>query len=303
MERFINGDWELAAYLVTGGAGFIGSHLVEALSASGHEVTVLDNLSSGDKKNIELLLGTKVNFVEGDIRDKTLLDKLVQNCDGVFHLAALVSVPESIKNPLDSFSVNLQGTLNVFESCKGREQIRIVFASSAAVYGNIEQLPIQEGATGNPLSPYGLHKLMCEKHAELYAKLYNVNSVGLRFFNVFGPRQDPSSPYSGVISIFIDRLVKGTAPVIYGDGGQTRDFVYVADVVQALVKAMDSQKQGFEVFNVGRGEGISINMLFEILRGIVGTKLSAEFEPARNGEIHTSLADISKIGSALGYSA
>lgn len=293
----------LETYLVTGGAGFIGSHLVGALSVAGHKVTVLDNLSSGHKRNIEPFFGPSVRFVEGDIRNAALVEQLAQDCSGVFHLAALVSVPQSIQRPIDSFEINLQGTLNVFEICRKQKDTRVVFASSAAVYGNAKEHPVEESAVGIPLSPYGLHKLMCEQHAELFANLYNVNSVGMRFFNVYGPRQDPSSPYSGVISIFIDRLRRGLAPTIYGDGSQTRDFVYVGDVVQALIKAMNSKKQGFAAYNVGRGESVTINMLWQILCDVVGTNLPAELGPAREGEIHTSLANISKIEAELGYKA
>ncbi|WP_138517745.1 NAD-dependent epimerase/dehydratase family protein [Limnobacter alexandrii] len=289
--------------MVTGGAGFIGSHLVEALSLTGHSVTVLDNLSSGHKKNVETFVSNRVKFVEGDIRDTALLDQLVKNCDGIFHLAALVSVPQSIEQPKDSFEINLQGTLNVLECCRKQPHVRLVFASSAAVYGDTKICPVKETIVGIPLSPYGLHKWMCEEQAGLYAALYSVNSVGLRFFNVFGPRQDPSSPYSGVISIFIDRLRRGQAPTIFGDGSQTRDFVYVGDVVQALIKAMNSKKQGFAAYNVGRGESVTINMLWKILCNVVGADLPAKFGPAREGEIHTSLANISKIEMELGYAA
>lgn len=296
-------EYKLAHYLVTGGAGFIGSHLVETLSLAGHHVTVLDNLSSGHKKNIESFIGANVNFVEGDVRDANLLEQVALGCTGVFHLAALVSVPQSIERPNDSFDINLLGTLNILECCRKQKGTRMVFASSAAVYGDVNQHPVKEATQGTPLSPYGLHKWMCEEQADLYARLYNVHSTGLRFFNVFGPRQDPSSPYSGVISIFIDRIRRGLAPTIYGDGSQTRDFVYVSDVVQALIKAMNSEISGFAAYNVGRGESVTINKLWEILCESLGTKLPAKFGPAREGEIHTSLANISKIESALGYSA
>lgn len=276
---------------------------MEALSLAGHNVTVLDNLSSGHRKNIEPFIGPRVRFVEGDIRNAALLEQLAQGCAGVFHLAALVSVPESIQRPADSFEINLQGTIHVLESCRKQKGTRVVFASSAAVYGNVEEHPVKETTAGTPLSPYGLHKWMCEEQASLYAGLYDVNSVGLRFFNVFGPRQDPSSPYSGVISIFIDRLSRGLAPTIYGDGSQTRDFVYVGDIVQALIKAMNSENQGFAAYNVGRGKSVTINMLWQILCEVAGTRLQAEFGPARDGEIHTSLANISKIETELDYEA
>lgn len=291
----------MAHYLITGGAGFIGSHLAENLHASGHRVTILDNLSSGHRHNIESLLGTNVQFVEGDIRDRELVCRLMANCDGAFHLAALVSVPQSISHPEDSFSINLQGTLNLFEASRNQKRQKIVFASSAAIYGNVNQQPIKEECRDVPLSPYGLHKWMCEEQANLYSQLYDISSVGLRFFNVFGPRQDPSSPYSGVISIFIDRISKGLPATIYGDGTQNRDFVYVTDVVQALVKSMDHNNLKFRAYNVGRGSSITVSNLWKTLCGIANVNLAPTYGPARNGEIHTSLADVSAISSDLGY--
>lgn len=293
----------MAKYLVTGGAGFIGSHLVGALNRLDHQVIVLDNLSSGRRENLAPYLGLSTQLVEGDVRDQSLVENLLAETSGAFHLAALVSVPQSIERPMESFSINLEGTLNLLEASRKQGNKKIVFASSAAVYGNTHLSAVSENMLGKPVSPYGLHKLMCEQHADVYASLYNVNSAGMRFFNVYGPRQDPSSPYSGVISIFIDRLRRGLAPTIYGDGSQTRDFVYVGDVVQALIKAMKSEKQGFAAYNVGRGESVTINMLWQILCDVVGTNLPAEFGPAREGEIHTSLANISKIEAELGYQA
>lgn len=291
----------MAHFLITGGAGFIGSHLAEKLNESGQKITILDNLSSGHRRNIESLLGPNVQFVEGDIRDRDLVYRLMADCDGAFHLAALVSVPQSISHPDDSFSINLQGTLNLFEASRGQKQQKIVFASSAAIYGDVQQQPIKEECRDIPLSPYGLHKWMCEEQAKLYFQLYAVRSVGLRFFNVFGPRQDPSSPYSGVISIFIDRILKRQPATIYGDGTQNRDFVYVGDVVQALIKSMNCTNSEFKAYNVGQGSSITVSSLWETLCGIAEVELVPNHGPARNGEIHTSLADISAIGRDLGY--
>ena len=293
----------MAKYLVTGGAGFIGSHLVGALNRLDHQVIVLDNLSSGRRENLAPYLGLSTQLVEGDVRDQSLVKNLLAEASGAFHLAALVSVPQSIERPMESFSINLEGTLNLLEASRKQGNKKIVFASSAAVYGNTHLSAVSENMLGKPVSPYGLHKLMCEQHADVYASLYNVNSAGMRFFNVYGPRQDPSSPYSGVISIFIDRLRRRQTPTIFGDGSQTRDFVYVGDVVQALIKAMKNEKQGFAAYNVGRGESVTINVLWQILCDVVGTDLPAEFGPAREGEIHTSLANISKIEAELGYKA
>ena len=291
----------MAHFLITGGAGFIGSHLAEKLNESGQKLTILDNLSSGHRRNIESLLGPNVQFVEGDIRDRDLVYRLMADCDGAFHLAALVSVPQSISHPDDSFTINLQGTLNLFEASRGQKQQKIVFASSAAIYGDVQQQPIKEECRDIPLSPYGLHKWMCEEQANLYFQLYAVRSVGLRFFNVFGPRQDPSSPYSGVISIFIDRILKRQPATIYGDGTQNRDFVYVGDVVQALIKSMNCTNSEFKAYNVGQGSSITVSSLWETLCGIAEVELVPNHGPARSGEIHTSLADISAIGRDLGY--
>lgn len=291
----------MAHFLITGGAGFIGSHLAEKLNESGQKLTILDNLSSGHLRNIESLLGPNVQFVEGDIRDRDLVYRLMADCDGAFHLAALVSVPQSISHPDDSFTINLQGTLNLFEASRGQKQQKIVFASSAAIYGDVQQQPIKEECRDIPLSPYGLHKWMCEEQANLYFQLYAVRSVGLRFFNVFGPRQDPSSPYSGVISIFIDRILKRQPATIYGDGTQNRDFVYVGDVVQALIKSMNCTNSEFKAYNVGQGSSITVSSLWETLCGIAEVELVPNHGPARSGEIHTSLADISAIGRDLGY--
>lgn len=291
----------MAHFLITGGAGFIGSHLAEKLNESGQKLTILDNLSSGHRRNIESLLGPNVQLVVGDIRDRDLVYRLMADCDGAFHLAALVSVPQSISHPDDSFTINLQGTLNLFEASRGQKQQKIVFASSAAIYGDVQQQPIKEECRDIPLSPYGLHKWMCEEQANLYFQLYAVRSVGLRFFNVFGPRQDPSSPYSGVISIFIDRILKRQPATIYGDGTQNRDFVYVGDVVQALIKSMNCTNSEFKAYNVGQGSSITVSSLWETLCGIAEVELVPNHGPARSGEIHTSLADISAIGRDLGY--
>lgn len=291
----------MAHFLITGGAGFIGSHLAEKLNESGQKITILDNLSSGHRRNIESLLGPNVQLVVGDIRDRDLVYRLMADCDGAFHLAALVSVPQSISHPDDSFTINLQGTLNLFEASRGQKQQKIVFASSAAIYGDVQQQPIKEECRDIPLSPYGLHKWMCEEQAKLYFQLYAVRSVGLRFFNVFGPRQDPSSPYSGVISIFIDRILKRQPATIYGDGTQNRDFVYVGDVVQALIKSMNCTNSEFKAYNVGQGSSITVSSLWETLCGIAEVELVPNHGPARSGEIHTSLADISAIGRDLGY--
>lgn len=291
----------MAHYLITGGAGFIGSHLAHQLCSSGNQVTILDNLSSGHLHNIQNLIGSSVQFIEGDIRNAELINQAMAPCDGAFHLAALVSVPQSITHPDDSFRINLEGTLNLFEASRKQGGKKIVFASSAAVYGDVNQHPVKETTQGSPLSPYGLHKWMCEEQASLYARLFGVDSVGLRFFNVFGPRQDPSSPYSGVISIFIDRIARKMPATIFGDGTQNRDFVYVGDVVQALVKAMENKEAGFSPFNVGRGESTTIAELWKILCSIAGLELQPESGPPRQGEIHTSLADISAISNALGF--
>lgn len=278
--------------LVTGGAGFIGSHLAAALAAQGHQVRVLDNLSSGRREN---LAGAAVELVVGDIRDWVVVETAVSGCDLVFHQAALVSVPQSIAEPRQNHQVNVDGTFHVFEAARQAGVRRVIYASSAAVYGNLPGLPKRESDPLAPISPYAAAKLMNETMAQAYTAVYGMELIGLRYMNVFGPRQDPSSPYSGVLSIFCRAAISGRGVTIFGDGAQTRDFVYVADVVQANLRAAQadwSQLGKQQVFNVGRGQQTSLNQIVVILEEIVGQPMPVQHGPERPGDIKHSIADI-----------
>ena len=288
--------------LVTGGAGFIGSHIVERLLADGHTVRVLDNFSTGRHENLAFAKrGAPLEVVEGDIRNAHDVARAVAGVDGVFHEAALVSVPRSVEEPELSCDINAHGTARVFDAARQAGVRRVVFASSAAVYGDTADLPVSERAAVHPVSPYGLDKLYTEQLAALHHALFGLEAVPLRYFNVFGPRQDPSSAYSGVISIFVTRLLAGTPITIYGDGEQTRDFVYVADVVEANLRAMFGAYRGPSPLNVGGGGRTSLNALARLLAEIVGVAPIITHRAARAGDIRHSGADITAIGSALGY--
>lgn len=293
---------EMGSVLVTGGAGFIGSHLAQTLTAKGCRVTVLDNLASGHLENLEAFK-KDITFVEGDIRDKDLLEKVTRNCDVVFHQAAVVSVTKTIEDPVGSTSVNDVGTLAVMEAARQNKVQRVVLASSSAVYGDDPQLPKIESMPPYPLSPYAVQKLTNELYAALYFRLYGMETVCLRYFNVFGPRQDPSSPYSGVISIFMQRAAEGDVPIIFGNGEQTRDFVFVEDVVQANILAATGEKAAGEVFNVGTGEAISVNALWSHIASMGANEIEPTYEPARTGDIMHSLAGVTKSRDRLMFQA
>jgi nucleoside-diphosphate-sugar epimerase len=286
-------------FLVTGGAGFIGSHIVEALLRKKHQVRVLDDFSSGKQENLPA--DPDLEILKGDIRDSEAVTRAVAGVDGVFHEAALVSVPKSIEHPEDSFEINAKGTLNVFQAARNAGVRRVVCASSAAVYGDKTELPLAESVVPRPLSPYGLDKLYGEQLAALYSTLYGQEIFALRYFNVFGPRQDPSSPYSGVISVFANCLKSGRQATIFGDGEQTRDFVYVGDVVEANLKAMSAAFHGFRAFNVGCGRQTSLNNLYAELQRLIGSSIPPAYAAPRAGDIRHSLADISLIQRELGY--
>jgi len=289
--------------LVTGGAGFIGSHLVERLLALGHEVRVVDDFSTGKRENLAPFLarGERLEVVQEDIRNGWRMRELADGCEVIFHEAAIVSVPYSVENPQETHDVNLQGTLNVLEAARHARARRLVFASSAAVYGDAPELPKSEGMLPVPISPYGLEKLTSEHYLAIFARLYGVETVSLRYFNVFGPRQDPSSAYSGVISIFGDRAKRGEPVTIYGDGSAYRDFVYVADVVEAnLLAAMKPGISG-RAFNVARGEKTTLLGLVDMIGRVTGRTLEVKHAPPRPGDIAESVADISRARTELGY--
>lgn len=288
--------------LVTGGAGFIGSHLTEALIEQGYPVRVLDNLSTGHRRNLAHLAG-RVEFVEGDVGDEKLLDQVAAGVEVIFHLAALVSVPASLKEPLRAETTNALGTLKLLAAAKAAGVRRLVLSSTSAVYGNEPTLPKTETMPPDPQSPYAISKLAAEQYCQLYHQLYGQETVILRYFNVYGPRQDPSSSYSGVISIFIDDLARGLRPVIYGDGEQTRDFVYVKDVVRANLLAAWCPSAAGQIFNVGTGQPVSINHLFETARRHFGLALKPCYKPARPGDIRHSYASANRAKGRLGWAA
>ena len=288
--------------LVTGGAGFIGSHLVEALIANKCAVVVLDNLSSGNLSNLSQFKG-QIDFHKGDIRDRAELSKAAEGCDAIFHLAAVVSVPQTVEEPVDSAMVNDIGTLFVLETARTLDIKRVVFSSSCAVYGDDPRLPKNESMKAEPLSPYAVQKLNGEHYARLYSELYGVKTVCLRYFNVFGPRQDPSSPYSGVISIFMTKSVNAETPVIFGDGNQSRDFVFVKDVVRANLLAASADQAAGRVFNVGTGKSVTINELWRLTSNLSTFHGEPTYLDPRPGDIYASLGDIRQAESDLGFKA
>lgn len=277
-------------YLVTGGAGFIGSHISDRLLADGHRVRILDNFSTGKHENIPDSDGVEV--IEGDVGDYDTVCASMEQVDRVFHEAAIASVPETVGNPLASERVNYRGTLNILEAARHAVVQRVVFACSAAVYGDLPELPKQESMPVKPLSPYAVDKLASEQACQMYTHLYGLETVSLRYFNVFGPRQDPSSPYSGVISIFSDLLKQGKQPTIYGDGEQTRDFVYVSDVVEANIRAATAPSAAGRAINIATGGKLSINELLMMICNIKGIPFEPQYEPGRQGDIKHSRADI-----------
>ncbi|MCG6945463.1 MAG: SDR family oxidoreductase [Deltaproteobacteria bacterium] len=286
--------------LVTGGAGFIGSNLVERLMGDGVQVRVLDNLTTGVLDNIEPFL-EDIDFKQGDVRDLDALQEVMAGVEVVFHQAAVVSVPKSVEDPIEAAMVNDLGTLYVLEAARRASVRRVVFASSCAVYGDLPQLPKRENMETRPLSPYAASKLHGETYALLYRDLYGLETVCLRYFNVYGPKQDPTSPYSGVISIFMDRAVRGELPTIFGDGEQFRDFVYVADVVQANLLAANRDNIAGAVINLGTGSSVTVNSLWANISQFAGVGGEPERVEERPGDIRESVADISRARELLAY--
>lgn len=287
--------------LVTGGAGFIGSHLVDFLLKENFKIRILDNLSTGKKENLKQCF-EKIEFIEGDIRDfKTCLEA-VKGMDGVFHLAALGSVPRSIENPELSISVNISGTVNIFSAARLARIKKIVYASSSSVYGDSNEIPKKEGKEGRVLSPYGYSKKSNEEIAELFSRIYGIHFIGLRYFNVYGPRQNPEGPYAAVIPRFFKAYLTNKPPEIYGDGSQTRDFTYVEDAVRATFNGFLASEDAFnKVYNISGGKQIKIlDLALEIGR-ICNSKLKPMFKPPRKGDILNSLADLSLSKKYLNY--
>jgi nucleoside-diphosphate-sugar epimerase len=287
----------MALYVVTGGAGFIGSHLAEALLARGDQVRVLDSLITGHKRN----LAKGAEFVEGDLADLEVARRGIAGADYVLHQAAIPSVPRSVQDPITSNRANIDATLNVLVAARDAKVKRVVYAASSSAYGNAAALPKREDMPTGPLSPYALQKLVGEQYLQLFTALYGLETVSIRYFNVFGPRQDPGSPYSGVISLFITSLLAGKAPKIYGDGGQTRDFTYVANVVDGVLRACTADGASGQVINVATGGRISLNELFATLKKIIGAPVDPEYLAERAGDVRDSQADITKAKQILGY--
>lgn len=287
-------------YLVTGGAGFIGSHIVETLVNRGEKVRVLDNLMTGKYENIANFEG-RIEFILGDIRDFKALGKAVDGVDTIFHEAAIPSVPRSVEDPQLNHDSNVNGTFNVLLAARDAGVRRVVYAASSSAYGEIGTGEKREDQLPSPLSPYAVAKLVGEYYCQVFTRVYGLETVSLRYFNVFGPRQDPSSPYSGVISKFVTTLLNGDRPMIFGDGEQSRDFTYVANVVDANIRAAESADAVGEVINLGVNQRTTLNQLLSELQKIIGTNIAPQYEPPRAGDIRHSLADISRAEKLLGF--
>jgi UDP-glucose 4-epimerase len=288
--------------VVTGGAGFIGSALARALVARGDDVSVLDNFSTGKRENLQDLAG-QLAVVEGDILDAALLDRVFAGADVVFHEAAIPSVPRSLAAPLPSHNANATGTLNVLEAARRCQVRRVVYAGSSSAYGEPPSLPVVETMAPAPLSPYAVSKLAGEHYLRVYARVFGVETVTLRYFNVFGPRQDPNSQYAAVIPRFITAALEGRSPTVYGDGEQSRDFCFIDNVVEANLRAADAEGASGKVFNIACGTGTSLNRVLALLGEALGRPVVALYEPGRAGDVRHSLADISQAKTVLGYTA
>jgi nucleoside-diphosphate-sugar epimerase len=289
----------MAKFVVTGGAGFIGSHLSEELIRRGEHVRVVDSLITGRRSNLAHLNG--VEFVEGDLADLAVAQRAMAGADYVLHQAAIPSVPRSVQDPVTSNRANIDATLNVLVAARNAGVKRVVYAGSSSAYGDTPTLPKREDMPTNPLSPYALQKLVGEQYLKLFTDLYGLETVTIRYFNVFGPRQDPSSPYSGVISLFATAILDGRRPTVVGDGEQTRDFTYVANVVDGVLRACTAEKASGLVINVATGGRISINRLCEAMAEMAGVRVEPEHVPPRAGDVRDSQADVTRAREVLGY--
>ena len=290
----------MARILITGGAGFIGSHIGVALRAQGDEVRVLDDLSTGHESNLEAI-GAGLDFVRGSVTDPAVVAAAVDGCDYVFHEAALASVPRSVKEPVASNDANVCGTLNVLVAARDAGVKRLVYAASSSAYGDTEELPKVEDMPVRPKSPYAVAKLAGEHYVSAFAGCYGMQTLSIRYFNVFGPRQDPDSPYAAVIPLFADALLAGKAPTIHGDGEQSRDFTYIDNVVSANLKALTAPTLAGEVVNVALGQRTTLNELYRMIQEILGTDIPAEYGPTRAGDVKHSEAAIGRARDLLGY--
>jgi len=289
-----------ARYLVTGGAGFIGSHLAEALLDQGESVRVLDNLATGRETNLAALQG-RAQLIRGDLRNLEAVRAAVEGVEVVFHQGALASVPRSIADPVTSLEININGTQNVLQAARDAGVRRVVYASSSSIYGNTPTLPKHEQMQPHPVSPYGIHKLTGELLCEVFTSIYGLETVALRYFNVFGPRQDPSSEYAAVIPRFLTALIHQRRPIVFGDGEQTRDFTYIANVVQANLLAATSRAAVGYAMNIGCGEQVSLNTVLHLAGELLGVTPDVEYREPRPGDVRDSLADISLAQLLLGY--
>ena len=294
------GTLDTVKVLVTGGGGFIGSHIVDRLLADGHGVRVLDNFATGRRENLLDVL-PDIELVEGDIQSYERVHNAVTGCEVVLHQGALPSVPRSVQDPLATHRANVDATLQVLLAARDAGVRRVVFAASSAAYGNTPVLPKREDMRPHPLSPYALHKVMGEQYCQLFTSLYGLETVCTRYFNVFGPRQQPGSPYSGVISLFIDALANGRRPLIHGDGRQTRDFTYVADVVTGVLACCEAPGVAGEIINIAAGGRVSLLDLVRTVKLILGAEAEPEFGPVREGDVRDSQADIFKARKLLGF--
>ena len=289
----------MAQYLVTGGAGFIGSHLCEELARRGETVRVVDSLITGKRANLAHVPG--VEFIEGDLADVAVATRAVRGVDYVLHQAALPSVPRSVEDPITSNRANIDASLNLLVAARDAGVKRVVYAGSSSAYGNSATMPKVETMPTAPLSPYALQKLVAEQYCQMFTRLYGLETVTIRYFNVFGPRQAPSSPYSGVISLFIKALFENQRPKIYGDGEHTRDFTYVANVVDGVLRACHAKDASGEVINVATNGRVSLNQLFTTLRTLIGANVEPIYDKPRAGDVKDSQADIDKAARLLGY--
>jgi nucleoside-diphosphate-sugar epimerase len=287
-------------YLVTGGAGFIGSNIVDELLRRNHQVVVLDDLSSGKLANIQHVRD-RITFIQGSITNLHTIQNACEGVDYTLHLAARTSVPRSVKDPIDSNHINIDGTLNVLVACRDAKVKRFVFAASSAAYGETPELPKVETMQPAPISPYGVTKYVGELYAQVFGKAYGLENACLRYFNVFGPRQDPTSQYSGVLSRFMLAVLEDKRPVIFGDGEQSRDFTFIENVVDETLRAAETPGASGMVFNGGTGSRITLNEVVRLLEKITGKKISPQYDPPRSGDIRDSQADISRAREILGY--
>ena len=290
----------MAKYLVTGGAGFIGSHITEELLKRGEQVRVLDNFLTGKKENLAPFLAD-IDLFEGDIRDYAQCQKAVKGIDYVLHQAALPSVPRSVSDPIFSNEINITGTLNMLTASKDAGIKSFVFASSSSIYGDDQRLPKKEGHEGNPLSPYALGKLTGEHYCRIFSQLYGFNTVSLRYFNIFGPKQDPTSEYAAAIPKFVTKILNNKQPIIYGDGEQSRDFTYVSNVVEANILASTAENVAGEAFNIACGSRTTVNVLVDEIKTFLDKNMPSYYREPRPGDVRHSHADISKAEEMLIY--